>query len=208
MRQALDLASWPRREHFAFFRAFTEPFFGVTVEVRCDVAWRGAKARGDSFYLTYLHAALQAANEIEPFRYRIEGNAVWRYDRVDVSATVGREDGTFGFSYIPFDPRFDVFATAAATEIARVRATSGLALPTTDAAVIHASALPWLQFTGLSHARHHGWPDASPKLSFGRVFERDGARMLPVAIHVHHALMDGLHVGLFVDRLQALLEPG
>ena len=36
----------------------------------------------------------------------------------------------------------------------------------------------------------------------GKYFERDGKRLLPFNIQVHHAVCDGYHVGLFVDKLQ------
>lgn len=29
-----------------------------------------------------------------------------------------------------------------------------------------------------------------------------GKRIIPMSVHVHHALMDGLHVGKFIDRFE------
>ncbi|TYP97099.1 chloramphenicol acetyltransferase [Sphingobacterium allocomposti] len=29
---------------------------------------------------------------------------------------------------------------------------------------------------------------------------------MPVSIHVHHGLVDGYHVGLFIDRYQELMD--
>ena len=40
----------------------------------------------------------------------------------------------------------------------------------------------------------------------GKYFERDGKRMLPLAIQVHHAVCDGYHVGAFVERLQKYID--
>ena len=41
-----------------------------------------------------------------------------------------------------------------------------------------------------------------PIFTMGKYFERDGKRLLPLAIQVHHAVCDGYHVGLFVETLQ------
>ena len=41
-----------------------------------------------------------------------------------------------------------------------------------------------------------------PIFTMGKYFERDGRRMLPLSIQVHHAVCDGYHVGVFVDKLQ------
>jgi chloramphenicol O-acetyltransferase type A len=40
----------------------------------------------------------------------------------------------------------------------------------------------------------------------GKYFERDGKRLLPLAIQVHHAVCDGYHVGLLVDKLQKYIN--
>ena len=39
-----------------------------------------------------------------------------------------------------------------------------------------------------------------------KYFEREGKRMLPLAIQVHHAVCDGYHVGVFVERLQGYID--
>jgi chloramphenicol O-acetyltransferase type A len=71
--------------------------------------------------------------------------------------------------------------------------------------VIRYSALPWLDFTSLSHARMFSLPDSCPRISFGKMTEKGGGRSMPVAIHVNHALVDGIHVGQYVDRFQELM---
>lgn len=98
MKQILDLNGWARKEHFHFFKQFDEPFFGVTVNIDCTLAYASAKAKGIPFFLYYLHKSLTIANQIAAFRYRIVEDQVWIYDKVDVSSTVDRPDGTFGFS--------------------------------------------------------------------------------------------------------------
>jgi chloramphenicol O-acetyltransferase type A len=36
--------------------------------------------------------------------------------------------------------------------------------------------------------------------------EVNGRKQMPVSIHVHHALMDGFHVGQYIDLYQQLLS--
>jgi chloramphenicol O-acetyltransferase type A len=203
----LHIDSWARKDHFAFFRQFEEPFFGLTVALDCGAAYRHCKESGTSFFLYYLYQSLKAANEIEPFRYRIHGDQVRIYEQVHASPTINRPDGTFGFAYMDYDPEFARFAEAAQAEIERVQAATGLVPAVSGENVIHYSSLPWLRFTQLSHARSFSFPDSCPKISFGKVDEREGRMTMPVSIHVHHALMDGYHVGQFVNRFQDLLHP-
>jgi chloramphenicol O-acetyltransferase type A len=48
--------------------------------------------------------------------------------------------------------------------------------------------------------------DSCPKISFGKMTNHNGKRTMPVSIHVHHALVDGLHLGQYIDCLQGLLN--
>ncbi|WP_109698373.1 chloramphenicol acetyltransferase [Chitinophaga deserti] len=206
MKKQLDISQWPRKDHFAFFRRFEEPFFGVTVEVDCTAAYEKAKAEGHSFFLHYLHCSLAAANETEPFRYRINGEEVWIYDAVHASPTINRPDGTFGFAYMDYHAGMADFLPAATAEIARVQAAVGLVPAVSGENVIHYSSLPWLAFTAISHARSFSFPDSCPKISFGRMSEKNGRRVMPTSVHVHHALMDGYHVAQYLERFQEKLN--
>jgi chloramphenicol O-acetyltransferase type A len=45
-------------------------------------------------------------------------------------------------------------------------------------------------------------------MSFGKMTESDGKLTMPVSVHVHHALIDGLHVGQYIDLFQQLMNEG
>ena len=198
----LDLDRWPRRDHFHFFRGFDEPFFGITLRIDATAAHARCREAGHSFFLYYLHKCLAAINAVEEFRYRIRGGEVVVHDVIHASATIGRDDGTFDFSLIPYAEDFESFTMGGRAEIERIRAGSGLNPGVAGDDVIHFSAVPWLDFTGLSHARHYARPDSCPKVSIGKLTERDGRLGMPVSIHGHHGLMDGREVGRFMDAFQ------
>ena len=212
MKQQVDINSWVRKAQFDYFSQFEEPFFGITADVECDAAYRLCKRQGYSFYLFYLHKILLAANQIQEFRYRIEGshpNAKERnvvlWSQIRIGATVDRADGTFGFAHFAFHQQFNDFAEAAQLEIERVRGRNDLEPSDGHDDIIHFSALPWVSFTSLSHARHYSRADSCPKISTGKLYQRDNKTMLPVSVHAHHALIDGVHVGRFFQVLEALL---
>ncbi|WP_369765866.1 CatA-like O-acetyltransferase [Flavobacterium sp. WC2429] len=208
MKTYLDIENWPRKEHFNFFRKFEEPFFGVTVEIDCTKAYQTSKKLESTFFIYYLYKTLVAVNTIEPFRYRISEDKIIIYDKIDGSATIGRTDGSFGFSWIEYDADFEIFTANAVLEIERVQNASGLFTRAFDTDnVIHFSAIPWINFTSLSHARSYTFPDSCPKISFGKMSTNEaGKKTMSMSIHVHHGLMDGLHVGQFVDCFQELMN--
>lgn len=208
MKTFLDVETWNRKEHFLFFKQFEEPFFGLTVEIDCTKAYQNAQSLQVSFFMYYLHKTMVAVNSIIPFRYRIAADKIVVYDRIDASATISREDGTFGFSLIEYHLDFEIFKHKALKEIERIQNTSGIFTRTFDADnLIHFSAIPWVNFSSLSHARSFTFPDSCPKISFGKMTISDtGKRTMPLSIHVHHGLMDGFHVGQFVDYFQVQMN--
>lgn len=206
MKQKLNLETWNRKEHFLFFKQMEEPFFGVTITVDCTKAYDKSKDLGVSFFTYYLHKTLVAVNTVEPFRYRIKDDEIYIFERIDVSATIMREDKTFGFSQIEFNADLMQFEENTKNEIARIQTTTGLFTREFSENLIHFSALPWINFTSFSHARSFTWPDSCPKISFGKMMEENGKKTMAMSIHVHHGLMDGFHVGEFVTLFQELMN--
>jgi chloramphenicol O-acetyltransferase type A len=93
----------------------------------------------------------------------------------------------------------------ASVEVERVRRRDDLERYA-EANLIRYSTLPWLDFTSISHARDFSRDDSAPRITFGKITETDRRRTMPVSIHVHHALADGLHVAQFIDHFQKLLD--
>lgn len=209
----LDLARWPRRAAFEFFRGYARPWFSVCT--RLDGA--GLKAavadsgRG-SFWLGYHFVAMQVANNLEPLRLRFTagGTGVQRLERVHAGTTVLRHDGSFGMLTLVQTADWPSYVATNAPAVEAARDPGAPFLPPehlpTGEGLIHTTTLPWLHFTSFEHARERERDADVPKLAFGRA-ERDGSRLwMPLAIEVHHALVDGLHVGEFVQALQAALD--
>ncbi|MDP2059056.1 MAG: CatA-like O-acetyltransferase [Flavobacteriaceae bacterium] len=202
----IDLNTWKRKVHFQFFKNFDEPFHSLTAEVEVTKAFRFCKIAKINFFDFYLHACLKAVNDLEAFRYRISKGEVFLLETIHVSATLPKPDGTFRFSYVDFDADFSVFRKNISAEKKRILAQDDLFPPKNDDAVIHFSALPWVQFTALSHARDYSIKDSVPKISVGKINETNNLLKMPVSVTVHHGLADGKDVGEFLEKFQFYLE--
>lgn len=223
MPRPLDLESWPRRAAFEHFRDFEQPFFSITVrlDVSALMAWRTAAPRPGGLSLACHYLALRQANALQAFRLRLHGHGpaarVLEYARVDASTTVLRADESFGFAQLCWRPGFADFCSAGQAALQAVRdgppgfheaqpepgdtlARSG------EVATMYFTTLPWVHFSGFMHARPGaGRDDSTPRVVFGRVEREDGTRprwWMPVQLDVHHALMDGLHTGRWLQALQ------
>jgi chloramphenicol O-acetyltransferase type A len=206
MKHKLDIATWNRKEHFNFFKSFDAPYYGVTIQLDCTRAYLNAKVLGVSFYSYYLHKTLAAVNAIPNFKYRIEDDEVFEYDRIDASTTVLRDDHTFGFSNMKFAEDLKEFDKIVKAETQRVKNAAGLLTAPNASNAIHFSALPWINFSSISESTDSRSGDSCPKFAVGKLVDEDSKKLMPFAVHVHHALVDGYHLGLFLDKLKELMN--
>ena len=206
MKTIIDLKTWNRNAHFEFFSKFDEPFFGITTPIDCTLAYHNSKNIEIPFFVYYLHKTLVAVNKIENFRLRIEGETVVHYNEIDASATIMREDKTFGFSFMKYHEDIHEFNIMAQLEIQRIQNTSGILTREYPENIIHFSAVPWINFTGLTHSRNYSISDSCPKISFGKLMDEDGKKTMALSVTAHHGLLDGYHIGLFIETLQQELN--
>lgn len=203
----LDIAAWPRREVFEFFRDFDKPYFNISTQLDVTNLLSFLQRRSiRNVALSYHYFALRAANEIEPFRYRLRNGKVVVHQVIHGGTTVLLPNDTFTLVYFDYEQNFEKFIAGAERAVNETRAGDGAFKPRNDDdARIHFTALPWISFTSFSHARNWRREDSVPKIAFGKFIKQNGRTWLPFSVEVHHALMDGLHVGRYVTRLEELL---
>jgi chloramphenicol O-acetyltransferase type A len=206
MPKYLDTTTWARREVFEFFRGFDKPYFNICTQLDITRLLGLLRNRaGVSLMLAYHYFALRVANEIEPFRYRLREGKVIVHDVIHGGTTVLLPNENFTLAYFDYTDDFEKFMVAADRSVKEVVSGDGAFRPDPNDDRIHFTTLPWVSFTSFSHARNWGREDSVPKIAFGR-FSKDGDRtLLPFSVEVHHALMDGLHVGRYVTRLEEVL---
>ncbi len=210
MPRYLDLETWPRRDLFEYYRHFDKPYFNLCTRLDVTNLLRTLRTRKDlSVSLVYHYFALRAANEIEPFRYRLRDGKVVVLEVIHGGTTILLPDESFGLAYFFYDSDFAKFYQGAARAVAEALAKGGgLKLEESDDDRVHFTTLPWVSFTSFSHARNWNREESATKIAFGKFSEDDGRTWLPISVEVHHALMDGLHVGRFLTNMQqALLNP-
>lgn len=204
-KQEINLQTWARAPHLEFFSEFHEPSYGICVRVDCTDGYRFAKDNKYSFFQCCLYWTLKAAQKVDAFRLRIEDTKVFLYDQIDGGSAIDRPDGTFGYGYFPYEENIEKFISNAVIEIERVRNTSDL-MRSEVSNIIRYSSLPWLDFTSITHAQKFPAADSCPKITFGKMTEIDGRRSMPIAIHVHHGLVDGRDVGQFVELYEQTMK--
>lgn len=208
MFHEVDIEAWERKSTFEFFRDYEDPFFNIAANLDVTKLYSFCKEHGLAFSLAALFYSLQTANEIREFRLRMIDEKVVEFDRVEATQTILNDDETFSFCYFPL--RDDIFEFDRTGKEAREKYK---ALKTFDVEadridLIYYSAIPWISFTSFKHASRRDNRQTVPRMVFGKMFEDGPARKMPFSVEVHHALVDGVHVGkffnLFQDKLDAI----
>jgi chloramphenicol O-acetyltransferase type A len=207
MAKYLDLANWARRDLFEFFRGFDKPYFNICTRIDVTNLLALVRLRSNlSVSLAYHYFALRVANEIEPFRYRLREGKVIVHDIIHGGTTVLLPNDSFTFAYFDYEEDFQKFVLEAGRAVKQAQTGNDPFKPTDRDDTVYFTALPWISFTSFSHARNWGSEDSVPRIAFGKFTQENDRILLPISVEVHHALMDGLHVGRYLTRLEEALR--
>jgi chloramphenicol O-acetyltransferase type A len=202
----VDIDAWERKSTYEFFLDYEDPFFNIAANLDVTRLYRFCKDNGLAYSLAALFLSLQAANEIREFRLRMIAERVVEFERVEATQTILNADETFSFCYFPL--KDDIFEFDRSGKAAREKY---LALRTFDVEtdrldLIYYSAIPWISFTSFKHASPRDNRQTIPRMVFGKVFDDGPVKKMPFSVEVHHALVDGVHVGKLFNRYQQKID--
>lgn len=206
--QHIDIESWPRRHHYRLYRHFDQPHFNICADVDVTTFYPALKARGISFTIGVLYVLARVANEMAAFRQRMRGDEVIEHEAVHPATTVLSDTGLFGFCTLDYSADLASFAAGANGSILAARQRPTLEIEPGRDDLLFTTSIPWVSFTSFAHPTHLHPADSIPRLAWGKRFEEGGRLKMPLSVQGHHALMDGLHIGQYFERVQAsLTEP-
>lgn len=198
----IEIETWPRREHFNMFRTFDMPHFNICANVDLTHFYSFIKQQGVSFNLAVVYALTRAANAIPEFRYRIRGDEVVEHEIVHPSSTIMGKNDVFSFCSMEYHENFHKFMSKNAEKIASVRTRPRLFEEDVGRDdLLFMTSIPWVSFTSFIHPM--SLPvDSVPRLAWGKFFEEGDSLKVPLSVQAHHAVMDGLHIGRYYEKVQ------
>lgn len=189
-----SLEGWERKETYLGFLDYPVPY----LVIGANVPLRGSYDQVKAPFLWTVHCVTRAANEVSAFRMRIRNRDLILHERVHPSFTVPHGKEAFGIRRAAFQPDFETFQAEASQAVARPFAPGQD--KENDDHWIFLSCMPWICFT------HVVQPISPVTASIPRVIWGRASRdELPVSVQVHHSLVDGLHVGQFLQLLESYL---
>ena len=200
----VDETKWGRALHCNIFKNFSNPLYGVTVELDVTKFINKIRKLETSFTFAMIFVTARCANEMEAFRYRFLDGRVVLYDQINTVFTyLDKETELFKVVDAPLTDTLQTYVLAAPQA-----ALAQQAYFTAPAGgnVFQFSPLPWFSYTQLSHTFSGDKENAIPLFNWGKYSEREGRVMLPFSVQVHHSFVDGIHIGRFLEKLQAALN--
>ena len=200
----IDETKWERATHCMIFRNCVEPAYCVTFEADITNFKQKTKNQGLSFTMAMVYAVCRCANEIEAFRYRFLDGRIVLFDRIDTAFTyLNAETELFKVVNVPMQGDIVDFVKLA-TKTAQKQKEYFTGPLGND--VFQCSPMPWVTYTHISHTNSGKKDNATPLFDWGKYYERDGKLLIPISVQAHHSFVDGLHIGLFVDKLQKFFD--
>lgn len=206
--QYVDLENWKRKKHFEFFHRMDYPQFNICMDVDVSNFVAFTKENGLSFYYSMVYAVTSVINQVEAFKYRIRGDQVVLHDTVYPSFTdMNKDENDDLFKLVTVDWVGDIYTFEKTAKEASFRQTDYFGLDKLMGRddLIYITCIPWISFTHISHTISLNRDDSVPRISWGKYYKRGENTLLPFSVQVNHALVDGVHIGLFMDKLQAFL---
>lgn len=202
----IDLSAWPRKNTFEFFKNFEDPFFNIASNIDVTSLRRFCRENDLAYSLAALFFSQQVVNSIREFRLRILDAKVVEFDSVESTQTILNDDETFSFCYFESKPTVEEFVAAGRIAVEKYRDLKTFDVETDRIDLIYHSAIPWVSFTSFKHASRSVHNQTVPRIVFGKVFADGDRERMPVSVEVHHALVDGIHVGKYFNTFQELLN--
>lgn len=196
-----------RQKHFDFFNAMAQPHFSLCANIEISHFRMYIKENQLDFTPTFVYVVALAANSIPQLRQRIRGNSVIEHEQVHPSAAVYTDVAdVFSFCEVKFLPDFKVFYTNAIQQMELMRRHPVFEDEHGRDDYLFLSAIPWVHFTALTHAMHLPVQDSVPRITWGKFISVGNSIQIPLSIQVHHALVDGRHIGQFYEKVQSILD--
>jgi len=205
----IDIEKWKRKEHFAFFYKMDYPQYNICADIDITKFLSFVRKEKLSFYFSMIYAATRIVNECENFKYRIHDGEVVLHETIHPSFTQMDDDPDEElFKMLTTDFNYNIFSFVkdAQEECEKQKGYFNPDKLIGRDDLIYITCIPWISFTHISHTISLKRDNAVPRISWGKYYMREDRILLPFSVQVHHALVDGYHVGQYITKLQTFLD--
>lgn len=205
----IDIENWKRKGHFDFFHRMDYPQFNICMDINVTNLIKFTKQNELSFYYSMVFVTTSVINMIDDFKYRIRGDEVVVHDKIHPSFTDMNKNGEDDlFKLITVELTDDIYEFEKIAKETSENQQNYFELDklTGRDDLVFITCIPWISFTHISHTISLNKNDSVPRISWGKYYKQGDKILLPFSVQVNHALLDGFHIGKYIEKLQEFID--
>ncbi|OGO79345.1 MAG: chloramphenicol acetyltransferase CAT [Clostridiales bacterium GWB2_37_7] len=207
----IDVDNWERKQYFYYFTKMLPTGYSVSIEIDITNTYHMVKKHDRKFFAVYLYIVSKLISEQQEFRISNKSGEIGYYEVLHPTyASFHQDDKSMSNMWTEYSPDFEVFYENYMKDQNQYANNHGILakpdIPPQNSCMI--GMLPWIQFTSYTPIPYAPLNNYFPIIQAGRFIDREEKKYMPISITAHHAVADGYHVGLFLEKLQtAMLNP-
>jgi chloramphenicol O-acetyltransferase type A len=199
MKQEISPKESCRAEAFELWMSSPQPMVTVVKTFEVGRLRKASRKTGIKFNVLLCWCICKAASSIEElFLLPVPGH-LYRYDKLAVNVIVQNEKGGITLCDVPYSEDIRQF-NADYMRVTSLAAKTCEGTSLEDAMIIGTSALPCTELDVIVNQYSGRWNN--PFLAWGKYRKGFFRTTLPISLQFHHAQMDGMQAGRFLNNLQ------
>ena len=199
MKQEISPKESCRAEAFEIWMSSPQPMVTVVKTFEVGRLRKASRKTGIKFNVLLCWCICKAASSIEElFLLPVPGH-LYRYDKLAVNVIVQNEKGGITLCDVPYSEDIRQF-NADYMRVTSMAAKTCEGTSLEDAMIIGTSALPCTELDVIVNQYSGRWNN--PFLAWGKYRKGFFRTTLPISLQFHHAQMDGMQAGRFLNNLQ------
>jgi chloramphenicol O-acetyltransferase len=201
-----------RRDRFELFNEMDSPALNITFTMDLPDFRPWCKEQGLPPFHVMLYSVLHAVLKVENFCYRILDGKVIRIDRLTPSFTAKNQNNDLNFAMFEWSDDLREFvkrgqaAGEEASEMVELNQKYRTLTPRQSKEQVFVTCIPWLDFTSIHHPTAALAEPYTPSLAWGKFRDAPNGRLqLPFSVQAHHGFVDGYHIHLLAQQIEAEL---
>lgn len=196
----IKLKDFYRRKELKYYRKLNNPYLDLTLKLDITKLVKYCNIHKN------LNASIgfviaKAVNKIDNFKYRLEKNKLYFYDKILTSYTYLDNNKVLYFDCDDKDNYQDYINEYNLKKNEVLQKHCSTSQKRSD--LIWYSSLPWFSFTSLTPPLDD---NSIPQFIWGKVVEIDNGYYINLMIHVHHGFVDGYHIKLLIDEIEKVIN--
>lgn len=203
----IDINHWERKEVFQFYKDMDFPMYSMTFELDVTHFYKHIKQEKKSFYFSFMHLLIHQMNQITNFKYRFLEDKPCLCDSIHPSFTdLIKGKDLFKIVTVDYCEDVDDFIDIAKRSSDEQGESFINLTHEVRQDLVYITTFPWASYKQVTFAHNQDAHDAIPRITWGKFENINGKMMMPFTVAVHHAFVDGLHVGKLISNLQNSLS--